>query len=193
MQPTQFRPLDGTSPYLRTPTKKSRLLYDWRSVNQYVLVSGPSLGPMIRFDFFLSFAGKFLWYSSWGAFSDERTVLCFVVQSVSGQSSEGLTTTHYCLIRNYWVAFPSPLTTRRDYGGSVLTRLHTGRHTSSQSQNQSYFAIDSLSVSTSWCRAHSRTCDQMLISFGRLMSEFCCPVICWAPSLTRGRVCHLSV
>jgi hypothetical protein len=26
------------------------------------------------------------------------------------------------------VPFPSPLTTRRDYGGSILTRLHTGGH-----------------------------------------------------------------
>jgi hypothetical protein len=23
--------------------------------------------------------------------------------------------------------------------------------------------------------------------------KICCPVFCWAPSLTRGRVCHLSV
>jgi hypothetical protein len=33
----------------------------------------------------------------------------------------------YCLIRDYWVPFPSPLKTRRDYGGSILTHLHTGR------------------------------------------------------------------
>jgi hypothetical protein len=26
----------------------------------------------------------------------------------------------------HWVPFLSPLTTRRDYGGSILTRLHTG-------------------------------------------------------------------
>jgi hypothetical protein len=60
-------------------------------------------------------------------------------------------------------------------------------------QSHSYFAIDSLSISTSWCRAQSGTCDQMLFSFRRLMSEFCCPVFCWAPSLTRGRVCYLTV
>jgi hypothetical protein len=36
-----------------------------------------------------------------------------------------------------------------------------------QSQSQSYFAIDSLSICTSWCRAHSGTCDQMLFFFGR--------------------------
>jgi hypothetical protein len=32
----------------------------------------------------------------------------------------------HCVIWNYWVPFPSPLTIRRDYGGSILTRLHTG-------------------------------------------------------------------
>jgi hypothetical protein len=44
------------------------------------------------------------------------------------------------------------------------------------SQSQSYFAIDSLSVSTSWCRAHSGTYDQMLFSFRSLMSEVFCLV-----------------
>jgi hypothetical protein len=32
----------------------------------------------------------------------------------------------HCLTWDYWVPFPSPLTTRRDYGGSILTRLHAG-------------------------------------------------------------------
>jgi hypothetical protein len=32
----------------------------------------------------------------------------------------------HCLIREYWVPFQSPLTTRRDYGASILTRPHTG-------------------------------------------------------------------
>jgi hypothetical protein len=39
---------------------QSKLLYDWRSVSQYVLVSGAPLGPISRFYFFLSFAGKLL-------------------------------------------------------------------------------------------------------------------------------------
>jgi hypothetical protein len=50
-----------------------------------------------------------------------------------------------------------------------------------QSQSQSYFAIDSLSISMSWCRAHTGTCDQMFCSFGRYVFEYCCPVYCWAP------------
>jgi hypothetical protein len=44
------------------------------------------------------------------------------MQSVSGQSRGGLVTKHYCLFWDYWV----PLTTRRYYGGSILTSLHTG-------------------------------------------------------------------
>jgi hypothetical protein len=59
--------------------------------------------------------------------SDERTGLYFVAQSVSGQSRGGLITIHYCLIWVCWVPFPSPLTTRRDYGGSILPSLTRGR------------------------------------------------------------------
>jgi hypothetical protein len=36
-------------------------------------------------------------------------------------------------------------------------------------------------------RAHSGTCDHILLSVWRLLS-----CLCGAPSLTRGRVCHLS-
>jgi hypothetical protein len=52
--------------------RKSRLkpLYNWRSVNQYVLASGTSLGPMTKFYFFVSFAGKLFSSSSRGALSD---------------------------------------------------------------------------------------------------------------------------
>jgi hypothetical protein len=47
---------------------------------------------------------------------------------------------------------------------------------------------DSQSVSKSWCRAQSRTFDQR----SSFWEERYCPVIWGAPSLTRGRVCHLS-
>jgi hypothetical protein len=63
----------------------------------------------------------------YSALSDERTGLEFVVQSVGGQSRAGLTTTHYCLTWDYWVPFPSPLTTRSDYGGSILPSLTRGQ------------------------------------------------------------------
>jgi hypothetical protein len=52
------------------------------------------------------------------------------------------------------------------------------------SQSQSYITTDDQSVSTSWFRAHSGTCDQILLRVWKLLSCFCV-----APSLTRGRVC----
>jgi hypothetical protein len=56
------------------------------------------------------------------------------------------------------------------------------------SQSQSYITTDSQSVSKSWCRAQSGTFDQRSIFFFKFLS---CHL--GAPSLTRGRVCHLSV
>jgi hypothetical protein len=44
------------------------------------------------------------------------------------------------------------------------------------------------SVSMSWCRVHSGTCGQILFSVWKLL---CC--LCGATSLTRGRICLLSV
>jgi hypothetical protein len=44
-----------------------------------------------------------------------------------------------------------------------------------------------LTVSLSWCRAHSGTCDQILLPVGRLLSCFC-----GVPSLTWGWVCSLQ-
>jgi hypothetical protein len=101
---------------------RSYFTTDGQSVN---MASATPLGPMTRFYFFLSFAGKLLCSSSWGALSDERTGLQFVVQSVSGQSRGGLITIHYCLIRDYWAPFPLPLMTRRDYGGIIITHGDT--------------------------------------------------------------------
>jgi hypothetical protein len=49
--------------------------HDRRSVGLSVYVSGTPFGPMIRFFFFLPFAGQLLCSSSWGALSDERTCL----------------------------------------------------------------------------------------------------------------------
>jgi hypothetical protein len=83
---------------------------DRRSVGLSVLMSGTPLGSVATFIFFLSFAGQLLCFSSWGAHSNDRTGLQFVVQSVSGQTRGGLITVHYCPIWEYWVLFPSPLT-----------------------------------------------------------------------------------
>jgi hypothetical protein len=62
------------------------------------------------------------------------------------------------------------------------------RAMSEPSQSQSHVTTDGQSVSQSWCRAPSRTHDQILV----LYNDYCglCPL--GAPSLTRGWVCHLS-
>jgi hypothetical protein len=44
-----------------------------------------------QISFFISFAGKFLCSSSWGALSDKRMGLYFLLQSVGGQSRGGHT------------------------------------------------------------------------------------------------------
>jgi hypothetical protein len=51
--------------------------------------------------------------------------------------------------------------------------------------SQSHIATDGQSVCLSWCRAPTGTHDQMFLL------AWSCP--CGAPSLTRGRVCPLSV
>jgi hypothetical protein len=57
-----------------------------------------------------------------------------------------------------------------------------------QQQKRSKSCYDWRSISMSWCQVHSGTCDQILFSVWMLL--FC---LCGTPSLTRGRVCLLSV
>jgi hypothetical protein len=58
------------------------------------------------------------------------------------------------------------------------------------SQSQSYIRTDSQSVSMSWCRAQSGTFDQRSFFFVFLKLLSC---HLGAPSLTRGRICPLSI
>jgi hypothetical protein len=69
---------------------------------------------------------------------------------------------------------------RRILRGSVILFSH--------SQSQSHIATNGQSVCLSWCRAPTGAHDQMFLLVWKLLS---CP--CGEPSLTRGRVCHLSV
>jgi hypothetical protein len=71
---------------------------------------------------------------------------------------------------------------------SVLVLQVIGPLPKSQSQSQSHIATDGQSVSLSWCRAPSGAHDQIFILPWKLLS---CPY--GARSLTRSRVCHLSV
>jgi hypothetical protein len=99
--------------------------YGRRSVDQFVLVSGYPLGSMTKFYPYLFFSdncfvvlpvGRLLWREdgsvTYSAFAD-------------WPGHWGPIPIHYRLI---WDCVPSssPLTTRRDYGGVILTRLHTG-------------------------------------------------------------------
>jgi hypothetical protein len=50
---------------------------------------------------------------------EDASVIC----SASGQRRVGLITIRNCLIWDYWFPFPSPLTTRSDYGGFHFHRV----------------------------------------------------------------------
>jgi hypothetical protein len=91
-----------------------------QSVSQYVLVSGTPLGPMTKFFLCRTIAlllGRPLWREDW-------SVIC----SVICQWSESRRTHKHTFLSHLRLLgpFPSPLTTLRDYGGSILTRLHVG-------------------------------------------------------------------
>jgi hypothetical protein len=95
-----------------------------QSVHQFVLVSGSPLGPMTRLHPYPFFndscfvlpVGRPLW-------REDGSVTYSAIADWSGYW--GPITIHYRLV---WDCVPSssPLTTRRDYGGVILTRLHTG-------------------------------------------------------------------
>jgi hypothetical protein len=69
---------------------------------------------------------------------------------------------------------------------TALSKSHLTVQYQSQSQCQSHITTDSQSVSISWRRAQSGTFDKRF--FSKLLS-----CLFGAPSLTRGRVCHMSV
>jgi hypothetical protein len=70
-------------------------------------------------------------------------------------------------------------------GTDLLYAHGVSRLLSSQSQND--IATDGQSVSMFWCRAQSETFDQSFFF------QSYCLVLFGAPSLTRGRACHVSV
>jgi hypothetical protein len=100
------------------------LSYGRWSPDQFVLVSGSPLGPMTRFYpypffsdncFVVFLVGRPLWW-------EDGSVTYSAIADWSG--NWGPLTIHYHLIWD-WVPSSSPLTTLRDYGGGILTRLHT--------------------------------------------------------------------
>jgi hypothetical protein len=96
-----------------------------RSVVQFVSVSGSPLGPMARFHpypffsdncFLVLLAGRPLW-------REDGSV---TYSAVADRSVHWGPITIHCRLIWDCVLSSSPLTTRRGYGGGILTRLHTG-------------------------------------------------------------------
>jgi hypothetical protein len=92
-----------------------------QSVDQFVWVSGLPLGPLTRFYITLLFSADNYFILLSKASSLTRKRVC----SLQCNHSLVPITVLYRLIWD-WVPFLSPLTTRRDYGGGILTRHHTG-------------------------------------------------------------------
>jgi hypothetical protein len=58
--------------------------------------------------------------------------------------------------------------------------------------SKSKLLYDWRSVCMSRCRAHSGTCDQILLAVSKFLYKSCCIASVGAPFLTRGRVCSLQ-
>jgi hypothetical protein len=101
------------------------LPYGRQSVDQFVLVSGSPLGPMTRFCPYPFFSDNCFVVVPVGCplWREDGSVTYSAIADWSGHWEP--ITIHYRLI---WDCVPlsSPLTTRRDYSGGILTRLHTG-------------------------------------------------------------------
>jgi hypothetical protein len=115
-----------------TAAKLSLLGWSWswswssscgrQSVDQFVWVSGLPLGPLTTFYLALLFS------------SDNFLILLSKASSLTRKRVCNLQCNHTLVpitvfYRLIWdcVLFLSPLTTRRDYDGGILTRLHTGQ------------------------------------------------------------------
>jgi hypothetical protein len=109
----------------RTENAELSLSYGWRSVDQFILVSGSPLRTMTRFYPYPIFSGNCFvvlpaWHPLW---REDGSVTYSAIAYWPGHW--GPITIH---CRFIWECVPSssPLTTRRDCGGGILTCLHTG-------------------------------------------------------------------
>jgi hypothetical protein len=132
------------------------LSYGRRPVDQFVLVSGSSLVPITRFYPYPFFSDNYFVVLPVGRplWREDGSVTYSAIADWSGHC--GPITLYYRLI---WDCVPSssPLTTRRDYGGGILTGLHTEfirnvqvwafrKHTKKSSSEWSWFLMFPLVV-----------------------------------------------
>jgi hypothetical protein len=117
-----FTPIRRTKGHCLGTLSKSKLLYDWWSVSQYVLVSSILVGLVSRYYFLLEccclkFAVLFLW----GALSDKRMGLQFAVWS---QWSESRRTHNHTLLSHLRLPQPggpgSCIYIPQEQGGPVI-------------------------------------------------------------------------
>jgi hypothetical protein len=98
------------------------LSYGQRSVDQFVLVSGPPLGPWPDFILILSLVTTACFFSSCREPSLMRGWACNLQSKPDWSGHWGLISIHYRLIWDC-VLSSSPLTTRRDYGGGAFSDI----------------------------------------------------------------------
>jgi hypothetical protein len=130
--------------------RSSKLLYDWRSVSQYVLVSSTLVGLAIRYYFLsecccLKSTVMFLL----GALSDERTGLQFAVQSLDGLSRTEPVTIFYCLVwdsPNMEGQVPVFISHRNRVASNLSWLKHLGTDRVENISQQSYYCGDYLAI-----------------------------------------------
>jgi hypothetical protein len=162
----------------RYPYFKSKLHCDWRSVNQYVLVSSPVWGSWPDIYYCLTVTVLFLR----GVLSDETTSLSFVYATGPRQRSLSRVwvpwdSRPYFTVSILRLPFSSPPTTRR----VTMEVFDPPPHRSGQVRSLSHIATDGQSVCLSWCRAPCGAHDQILITVWQLLS---CP---WEGALSDER------
>jgi hypothetical protein len=143
--------------------------------------------------------------SHWPSTTKSKSKLCYDRQTV-GQSALVSSPTWGSNHRQFWVWWCGGVLSNKRMGLSFTSAAGPHQRSHSQvlvlwdsipyftvsainysSQSQSHIATDGQSVCLSWCQAPAGAHDQMFLLVWKLLS---CP--CGAPSLTRGRVCHLS-
>jgi hypothetical protein len=108
-------------------------------------------------------------------FSSTVTDLVLIYESVTSSASVARWLIFQCWTLNFWI-----LLRLNDWTNEGILLNWT------PVSSQGHIATDGQSVSKSWCQAPSGAHDQIFITVWQLLSCFC-----WAPSLTRERVCHL--